>query len=149
MAESHPSPPSPAKDETRNKAKCFDWLSHPEDFDLTDYQKLTLAVDWNATAVSIPTQCPHQLRSMVLTVFKDPNPACVYWGNAPITAIYNQPHSVIIGHKHPDLLGHDPGVWLRELWGHFAIMLEQQRQNGEVCIASNSMHIIQRHGFVE
>lgn len=83
--------------------KNFDWLTTPPPKDLTPFQHFIIHdVAWHSSPLGPIEFWPHWLKSMVMLVMSDPNPAVIYVDNnegVEIAIVYNETYPALIGSK--------------------------------------------------
>ncbi|KXT08530.1 hypothetical protein AC579_5410 [Pseudocercospora musae] len=130
-----------------NSIRSFDWT---RDLGLSsDFQRCTREnVDWIASPLGPMLDWPASLRQMVLVCLADSAPSAVLWG--PDTAIvYNEPFSLLIGNKHPQLQGQLVNGELSDVCADLDAVWQRQAVDGSTVTIKNQRIRQERLGFVE
>lgn len=88
------------------QARSFDWTTK-ESISLSPHLQLLCAHDWSSTAVGRREDWTIELRVTLNLMNSNPEPSIVYWGDA-MTSFYNEAFGLIVGQKHPSILGYGP-----------------------------------------
>lgn len=75
-------------------------------------------------------------------------PSVIYWGEE-LSLYYNQEYAHILGDKHPDAFGKPVAEVYPEVWETLSLQLESVRVNREILKFSDTLFLLERHGYLE
>lgn len=129
----HGYPSRPIQKVLTKKPKTHDSLLRSDSWiDVLPQSKHTaffISRNWAETPLGPLHDWPYALRLHTTTLFSDPRPGGIYWGDERI-AIYNEGMVPVIGPLHPRLMGKTFEIEMPEMWDQFGPMFESIRQNG-------------------
>jgi hypothetical protein len=108
---------------------------------------LIRSFDWSTSPLGAPEQWPQSLKTAVEILLTSRFPMFVAWG-PELRFIYNDGYAEILGHKHPDAVGHAfEDIWA-ELWQDVKPFADRALA-GESTYTENLPLTMTRKGFTE
>ncbi|KAM3069164.1 hypothetical protein ACMFMG_010684 [Clarireedia jacksonii] len=107
-----------------------------------------LDYDWAATELGPFSSWPGELRRMCNHVMVDPRPAALCCGTAKIL-IYNEAYTLLIGDRHPRIMGQSLFRAWEEHKDHHEWLFDQALASGSPALVDDSKTIIIREGYQE
>ncbi|KAI9695986.1 MAG: hypothetical protein M1820_008327 [Bogoriella megaspora] len=120
----------------------LDWTKAPVK-GVTDHIEFVRTFDWGSTGLGPMDQWSDQLRCAVTMVMSAPIPMAMYWGS-DYTTLYNERFTLIIGQKHPKMMGQNGIDAFPESWDHPEALFDQVKATGraarlpKMCIFHNA-----------
>ena len=117
-------------------------------FVLSPHHEFVLNFDWGSTELGPINQWSTDLRRMANILMSDPRPAAMYWGKYR-TMIYNEPYVVIMGQKHPGMMGKTFSEAWAEVEGDFSPAFDTASETGIPYLVDDARFYIDRQGYLE
>lgn len=104
--------------------------------------------DWSKTPLGSPECWQQSLKTAVRIMLTSRQPMFVWWGEELIN-LYNDAYKVILGGKHPDVLGQPAAEVWREIWDQVGPRAESAILKNEGTYDEALLLIMERNGYPE
>ncbi len=137
-----------------------DGMKNPEDigridftkpnpsFILSPHHQFVLNFDWASTELGPISQWSTELRRMANILMSDPRPAAMYYGKHR-TMLYNEPYVVVMGQRHPGMMGKTFSAAWAEVEGDFSPAFDAAYETGTSYLLDDARFYIDRNGYLE
>lgn len=115
---------------------------------LFPHHEFVLNFDWGSTELGPINEWSTELRRMTNILMSDPRPAAMYWGKHR-TMLYNQPYVVVMGQKHPGMMGKEFSDAWAEVEGDFSPAFDTAYETGTSYLLNDARFYIDRQGYLE
>jgi PAS domain S-box-containing protein len=102
-------------------------------------------MDWAATALGPVAEWPAALRTAVRMALECPLPINL-WCGPDLTLIYNDAYRIVLGLRHPQVLGRPGAIVWSEIWPELSSMFAAVRRGGAPVYAEDARFVMERHG---
>lgn len=120
----------------------------PPGREVSAHIQLIRSHDWASSELGPMKSWSVQLRRLVNMCMTDPRPAAVWWHQSR-TIIYNERYALILGKRHPSVLGQSFEKAWPELIGSFDQHFIKCEKTGESVKGDNALYITERNGYSE
>jgi hypothetical protein len=117
-------------------------------FTLSPHHEFVLNFDWGSTELGPISEWSSELRRMANILMSDPRPAAMYWGKHR-TLLYNEPYVVVVGQKHPRMMGQTFSQAWAEVEGDFSPAFDTACETGTPYTVNDARFYIDRQGYLE
>ncbi|KAL8846111.1 MAG: hypothetical protein Q9221_008779 [Calogaya cf. arnoldii] len=114
----------------------------------TEHAGFFRKTDWAKTALGPVESWSFNLRQMVLYLFADSRPACLFWG-AHKVIIYNDSYIPIASTKHPEAFGSTCAVTWSEVYADVEFAMRKAEASRYAATMENQLFLIEREGSLE
>lgn len=126
----------------------IDFTKPNPSFTLSPHHEFVLNFDWASTELGPMSGWSAELRRMANILMSDPRPAAMYWGKHR-TMMYNEPYVVVMGQKHPGMMGKQFSEAWAEVEGDFSPAFDTAYETGTSYLLDDARFYIARHGYLE
>ncbi|KAK3060947.1 hypothetical protein LTS18_007352, partial [Coniosporium uncinatum] len=121
----------------------FDWTNEEAMPHMSEFVKWARSVDWASTPLGPMESWSTELRLSSNMAMKDTAPSVVFWG-PELVMLYNEAYIALLGDLHPLCMGNSAKTVLKDVWGHFAPIVEVNRTTGQAVEEANVPIFIDR-----
>lgn len=121
---------------------------YPRERNVSDHVHLIRTYDWASTELGPMSSWSLELRRIVNMCMSDPRPAAVWWTKSK-NIIYNEGYAIILGARHPSVLGRPFVQAWPELVDSFGRHFLRGEQTGQSSNGDNAYYITERNGYEE
>ncbi|KAL8682878.1 MAG: hypothetical protein Q9186_001124 [Xanthomendoza sp. 1 TL-2023] len=114
----------------------------------TEHASLFRETNWSKTALGPLASWPSNLRQMVLYLFADSRPSCLFWGPQR-TIMYNESYVPIASTKHPKSFASTCAVTWTEVYSQIDNAMRKAEHSGYAATMENQLFVIERQGSLE
>ncbi|KAE9366560.1 putative histidine kinase M3YPp [Stipitochalara longipes BDJ] len=126
----------------------IDFTKPNPSFVLSPHHEFVLNFDWGSTDLGPISEWSSELRRMANILMSDPRPAAMYWGKHR-TMLYNEPYVVVMGQKHPGMMGKTFSQAWAEVEGDFSPAFDTAYETGTPYLVDDARFYIDRQGYLE
>ena len=126
----------------------IDFTKPNPSFSLSPHHEFVLNFDWGSTELGPINQWSTELRRMANILMSDPRPAAMYWGRHR-TIMYNEPYVVVMGQKHPGMMGKTFSQAWAEVESDFSPAFDIASETGTPYLVNDARFYIDRQGYLE
>ncbi|KAL8734587.1 MAG: hypothetical protein Q9166_001487 [cf. Caloplaca sp. 2 TL-2023] len=114
----------------------------------TEHAGLFRKTDWSKTALGPMESWSSSLRQMVLYLFADSRPGCLFWGSDKVI-IYNESYIPLASTKHPESFASTCAITWSEIFSELDGVFRKAETSGYAATIENQLFLIEREGFLE